>query len=80
MSDRAAGPNKYSHTPRKVFDRYTEKMDRKLAQTMKELLALERVVRRLVADQIQQEHGLEQLQLQLVPREPALPKRYEELE
>ncbi len=67
--------NKYNHTPRKVFDRYTEKMDRKMGQIMKELIDLERVVRRNVADLVSLEDQIDQLDQAILVMESHLPRK-----
>ncbi len=36
--------NKYNHTPRKVFDKYVEKLERKMARVVKDLADLEKAV------------------------------------
>ncbi len=36
--------NKYNHTPRKVFDKYTEKIERKMALAKHDLLILEKAI------------------------------------
>ncbi len=47
--------NKYNHTPRKVFDKYTEKIERKM--------------QRLVADQVAVEKAVLQIQDRLIKLE-----------
>lgn len=36
--------NQYNHTPRRVFDKYTEKIERKLERLVEDLRDLEKVV------------------------------------
>ncbi len=42
-----AGPNKYSHTPRRVFERSQDRLNLKIARVKAEVRALERQVRAL---------------------------------
>ncbi len=59
---RTAGPDKWSQTPRKVFDKYTEKIERKMRQAHDDLVHLERVLRKEVADLINLETSVEELE------------------
>ncbi len=43
----SAGPNKYSHTPRRVFERSQDRLNLKIAKLKTEIRALERAVRAL---------------------------------
>ncbi len=61
--------NKYNHTPRKVFDAYTTKMDRKFSALDKEQRVMLSRMRKLIIDLENMEEVLDDLDLRISLRQ-----------
>ncbi len=66
--------NKYNHTPRKVFDAYTTKMDRKMKALSLEQAAITKRLKKLTMDLEEAEEVLDELDLRI----SLLPKKKED--
>ncbi len=57
--------NKYNHTPRKVFDKYTEKLERKMARILKDLADLEKAVIKLQGSNLKHDLDIDEMAEQM---------------
>ncbi len=67
--------NKYNHTPRKVFDKYTEKIERQIAQLKLDIRALEKALMDYRVDQQDLLSAIDGLEERFVVLEDYLPQK-----